>query len=76
MTGQKESQEEKRQETAELLDRLLGPEFVSRRSGPGGSAVTYLEGQRVIWLANRVLGFDGWSSSVTDITVDFVHYPL
>ncbi|EEB09330.1 Rad22 Rti1 [Schizosaccharomyces japonicus yFS275] len=54
------------------LSRKLGPEYVSRRSGPGGSSVTYIEAWKVIELANEVFGFNGWSSSIQSIHVDYV----
>lgn len=55
-----------------LLAKRLGPEYLSTRQGPGGSKLTYLEGWRAISLANEVFGFNGWSSSVKDISIDFV----
>lgn len=55
------------------LDRKLGPEYVSQRPGPGGNTkLTYAEGWKIINLANEVFGFNGWSSSVVSLTVDFV----
>lgn len=55
------------------LDRQLGPEYVSQRPGPGGGPkLTYIEGWKVINVANEVFGFDGWASSITSLTVDFV----
>ena len=32
----------------------------------------YLEGNKAIELANKVFGFNGWSSSIIDMSVDFV----
>ncbi|OAJ40190.1 hypothetical protein BDEG_23954 [Batrachochytrium dendrobatidis JEL423] len=64
--------EAQRQEIVESLAMKLGPEFMSHRSGPGGSKLTYLEGWKSINLANDIFGFDGWSSSVIDQTVDFL----
>jgi DNA recombination protein Rad52 len=54
------------------LARNLGPEYISNRVGPGGSRVSYIEGQTAINLANDVFGFNGWSSSVVSITTDFL----
>lgn len=34
--------------------------------------VAYLEGCKAVELANETFGFNGWSSSVTNITVDFL----
>ncbi|KAH8103106.1 RAD52 DNA repair protein [Cristinia sonorae] len=57
------------------LDRKLGPEFISQRPGPGGGMkLTYAEGWKIINLANEVFGFNGWSSSVVNLTTDFVDF--
>jgi len=55
------------------LDQKLGPEYISQRQGPrGGSKLTYAEGWKIINLANEVFGFNGWSSSLVNVTTDFV----
>jgi DNA repair and recombination protein RAD52 len=57
------------------LDRKLGPEFISQRPGPaGGPKLTYVEGWKVINLANEVFGFNGWSSSIVNLATDFVDF--
>uniref|UniRef100_A0A8H8CKG5 Uncharacterized protein n=1 Tax=Psilocybe cubensis TaxID=181762 RepID=A0A8H8CKG5_PSICU len=57
------------------LDRKLGPEYISQRPGPGGGPrLTYVEGWKIINLANEVFGFNGWSSSVVSLTTDFTDY--
>lgn len=53
------------------LDKQLGPEYISARAGPGGSKVHYLTAEKCISLANEVFGFNGWSSSIQNIQVDF-----
>jgi DNA repair and recombination protein RAD52 len=59
------------------LDRQLGPEYISSRAGPGGSKVHYLAAEKVINLANEVFGFNGWSSSIQNVQIDFVgSYPF
>ncbi|EXJ86600.1 hypothetical protein A1O3_03553 [Capronia epimyces CBS 606.96] len=63
------------QEIATLQSRLnqqLGPEYISARAGPGGSRVHYLAAEKAISLANEVFGFNGWSSSIQNIQIDFV----
>ncbi|KEF58043.1 uncharacterized protein A1O9_05966 [Exophiala aquamarina CBS 119918] len=63
------------QEIATLQSRLnkqLGPEYISARAGPGGSKVHYLAADKAISLANEVFGFNGWSSSIQNIQIDFV----
>ncbi|OAP59052.1 hypothetical protein AYL99_06350 [Fonsecaea erecta] len=54
------------------LDKQLGPEYISSRAGPGGSKVHYLAADKAISLANEVFGFNGWSSSIQNIQIDFV----
>ncbi|KAG0340251.1 DNA repair protein rad52 [Podila horticola] len=65
------SPEEKTQITGDLK-KYLAPEFTSRRSGPGGHQLTYIEAWRVKNIANSLFGFDGWSSTISDVTVDFL----
>ncbi|PGH07896.1 DNA repair and recombination protein RAD52 [Blastomyces parvus] len=63
------------QEIATLQSRLekrLGPEYISSRQGPGGQRVHYLAAEKCINLANEVFGFNGWSSSIQNIEVDYV----
>jgi DNA repair and recombination protein RAD52 len=54
------------------LDRKLGPEYISDRPGAGGTKVHYLEAWKCINLANEIFGFNGWSSSIQNIIVDYV----
>lgn len=54
------------------LERQLGPEFLSSRSGPSGQRVHYIAADKCIALANDIFGFNGWSSSIQNVTVDFV----
>lgn len=55
------------------LDMRLGPEYLSQRPGPGGGRkLTYIEGWRVVDLANEVFGFNGWSTSVKSLEVDYL----
>jgi DNA repair and recombination protein RAD52 len=54
------------------LDKQLGPEYISSRQGPGGQKVHYLQAEKVINLANEVFGFNGWSSQIQNIQIDFV----
>lgn len=57
------------------LNQKLGPEYISQRPGPGGGQkFTYAEGWKIINLANEVFGFNGWSSSLVNITTDFIDY--
>ncbi|OCL09922.1 hypothetical protein AOQ84DRAFT_362845 [Glonium stellatum] len=63
------------QEIATLQTRLnkqLGPEYISTRPGAGGGKVAYLAAEKAINLANEVFGFNGWSSSIQQVQIDFV----
>eukprot|EP00041_Stephanoeca_diplocostata_P029780 m.886798 g.886798 ORF g.886798 m.886798 type:complete len:483 (-) comp23630_c0_seq1:1458-2906(-) len=53
------------------LDRSLGPEFLAERAGPGGRRLPYVEASKQFALANTTFGFNGWSTSIKDITIDF-----
>lgn len=54
------------------LDKQLGPEYISSRAGPGGQKIHYLAGEKCIQLANEVLGFNGWSSQIKEMQIDYV----
>ena len=54
-----------------LLTAKLGPEWISFRQAGGGQKVAYVEGWKVLHLANSTFGFDGWSSCVKSLTTDF-----
>ncbi len=54
------------------LEKQLGPEYLSARIGPSGQKVHYISADKCISLANDVFGFNGWSSSIQNIQVDFV----
>jgi DNA repair and recombination protein RAD52 len=54
------------------LEKQLGPEYLSARSGPSGQKIHYIAAEKCIALANEVFGFNGWSSSIQNIQVDFV----
>nr|XP_020467708.1 DNA repair protein RAD52 homolog isoform X2 [Monopterus albus] len=54
------------------LRQRLGPEYISTRLAGGGQKVCYVEGHRVISLANEMFGYNGWSHSISQQNVDFV----
>ncbi|KAJ7363291.1 DNA repair protein rad52 [Desmophyllum pertusum] len=54
------------------LNQKLGPEYISQRAGAGGQKLAYVEGWKLINLANQTFGFNGWSHSVTHQNIDFV----
>ena len=54
------------------LEKQLGPEYISARPGAGGQKVHYVAAEKCIQLANEVFGFNGWSSQIKEVQVDFV----
>lgn len=54
------------------LEKQLGPEYISTRPGASGQRVPYLAADKCINLANEVFGFNGWSSGIQQIQIDFV----
>ncbi|XP_072291122.1 DNA repair protein RAD52 homolog isoform X2 [Eucyclogobius newberryi] len=63
---------EEHQAVHDALRRKLGPEYISTRVAGGGQKVCYIEGHRVIGLANEMFGYNGWSHSISQQNVDFV----
>ncbi|KAJ1994838.1 DNA repair protein rad52 [Dimargaris cristalligena] len=53
------------------LSHYLPNELLCTRAAFGGSRLTYVEGWRVISIANQIFGFNGWSSTIKDTNVDF-----
>ena len=70
------------------LDRKLEPSEIKQRPGTNGGdhsiyswtmtnyflivKLAYLEGWKAYSLANEVFGFNGWSSSIMDLKIDFI----
>jgi len=67
---------EEKEAIQRCLNLHLGPEYISYRPAPTGGKVAYIEGWRALDLANETFGFSGWSSSVQDMSVDFVRQRL
>ncbi|XP_061578067.1 DNA repair protein RAD52 homolog [Cololabis saira] len=63
---------EEYQAVQKALRQRLGPEYISSRVAGGGQKVCYIEGHRVIGLANEMFGYNGWSHSISQQNVDFV----
>ncbi|XP_056907655.1 DNA repair protein RAD52 homolog [Takifugu flavidus] len=63
---------EEYQAVHDALKQRLGPEYISTRVAGGGQKVCYVEGHRVVSLANEMFGYNGWSHSITQQNVDFV----
>lgn len=58
-TGAEQSLGDRTRRVQDLLTKKLGPEYVSQRTGGGGMKLSYIEGWRVINLANEIFGFNG-----------------
>ncbi|KAF4319510.1 hypothetical protein G195_005335 [Phytophthora kernoviae 00238/432] len=54
-----------------FLTQKLGKESLSRRPGPGGRKLTYIESCKAIELANRAFGFNGWSCRIIECKEEF-----
>ncbi|KAF7224638.1 DNA repair protein RAD52 homolog [Nothobranchius furzeri] len=63
---------EEYQAVQNALQQKLGPEYISSRVAGGGQKVCYIEGHRVVSLANEMFGYNGWSHSISQQNVDFV----
>ena len=50
------------EEQKKLLNQKINKKNVTFRSGGGGQQLAYVESWHVIQEANRIFGFDGWSS--------------
>ncbi|XP_035827022.1 DNA repair protein RAD52 homolog isoform X2 [Aplysia californica] len=72
--GQTEFSPEEESAIQNALKQRLGPQFISQRTGAAGLKLAYIEGWKLINLANETFGFNGWSHSVTQQTTDFVDH--
>ncbi|QPG76476.1 hypothetical protein FOA43_003865 [Brettanomyces nanus] len=54
------------------LEKQLGPEFISKRKGPGYNSIQYLEGWKAINLANSIFGPNGWCTELRNFQVDYI----
>ena len=62
------TEEEARRISAELMVAVPLSDTGSR-PGPNGHSVHYMEGWRVILQANKIFGFDGWSTQIIRVDV-------
>lgn len=42
------------------------------RSGVGGAKLAYMEGWKVIKIANDIFGFNGWSTCILNVSIDYL----
>lgn len=54
-------------EQTSLLGAPLSREHVAKRQGAGSKQLSYIESHHAIREANRIFGFDGWSSETVDL---------
>lgn len=72
--GREQYSSEEQAAIQKALHARLGPNFISKRPVGGGQCAAYLEGHRAVGLANEIFGYNGWSHSVTQQTIDFVDH--
>lgn len=53
------------------LNKKLGPELITNRQGFSSAKLFYVEGWLAISLANKIFGFNGWSSKIVSLSVDY-----
>ena len=72
--GEAKFSKEEHEAIENALKKRLGPNYLSTRPAMGGQKVVYIEGWRLIDIANGIFGFNGWSHSVTSTSVDFIDH--
>jgi hypothetical protein len=55
-----------------FLHQKLGKDNLSRRAGPRGTKLTYIESCKAIELANQAFGFNGWSCHILECKEEYV----
>jgi len=70
--GGVEFSELNQKEIQNKLQTKLPKEYITFRQGPGGQKVPYIESWRAIDIANTIFGFNGWSSSVINLSLDYI----
>jgi DNA repair and recombination protein RAD52 len=57
--------------TTSRLNEAIPAREVSKRVGPGGKALYYLQGWQAIQVANEIFGYGGWSNALQSFDVDY-----
>jgi len=70
--GRCDYDKEERERLQKQTEKKLDPDIVSIRPGPANKLVIYVTTQTAINEANMIFGPDGWSSSVSSLTQDFL----
>jgi DNA repair and recombination protein RAD52 len=52
----------------------MGTTIPFQRPAAMGQQVAYIEGWRLVDLANNIFGFNGWAHSVTSTNIDFIDF--
>nr|CCA14659.1 Rad52/22 domaincontaining protein putative [Albugo laibachii Nc14] len=63
--------EKDQSKTEQMLHQKLGKENLSRRPGPRGTRLTYIESCKAIELANHTFGFNGWSCHLVECKEEY-----
>ncbi|KAG7392627.1 DNA repair protein rad52 [Phytophthora pseudosyringae] len=63
--------EPEQQSVNTFLHQKLGKDSLTRRPGPGGRKLTYIESCKAIELANRAFGFNGWSCRIVECKEEY-----
>ncbi|CAH0473342.1 unnamed protein product [Peronospora belbahrii] len=63
--------DEEQQNVDAFLHQKLGKDSLTRRPGPGGRKLTYIESCKAIELANRAFGFNGWSCHIIECKEEY-----
>ena len=70
--GREPFTEQEIEEIKRSLHAKLEADEISYRQSAQGGNLAYVEGWRIIAIANEIFGFNGWSSEILEHTVDFV----
>ncbi|WUR02872.1 DNA repair and recombination protein RAD52 (RAD52) [Vairimorpha necatrix] len=71
MKSEKNFDSDEKSRISKLLNKKLAPEYISYRQGFNRTVVPYVEGWTVISLANQIFGFNGWSSQIIKMEIDY-----
>ncbi|EGG19177.1 DNA repair and recombination protein rad22 [Cavenderia fasciculata] len=69
--GKVEFNDEEKQRITRELDTAPSQQDLQTRVAFGKSKVAYMEAWKVIEIANKIFGFNGWSSQLTNMKTDF-----
>ncbi|KAJ9063650.1 DNA repair protein rad52 [Entomophthora muscae] len=64
--------DEDQEKIQERLNIYLTKDDISSRAAFNGSKVSYIEGWKTFQIANEIFGFNGWSTSILNTSVDYL----